>query len=38
MHYESVNPAEMENSLHQYAATLINAGKINEAWQVLLTV
>ncbi len=35
--YYSVSPAEMENELHVYAKELLNAGKIYEAWQVLLT-
>ncbi|NCI47675.1 flavin reductase family protein [Sediminibacterium soli] len=35
--YYSVNPAEMEKELHKYAAALLSQGKINEAWQVLLT-
>ncbi|HEY1019373.1 MAG TPA: flavin reductase family protein [Sediminibacterium sp.] len=34
--YFSINPGEMENELHKYAATLLNQGKTSEAWQVLL--
>lgn len=34
--YFSVSPAEMEQELHRYAATLLNEGKVAEAWQVLL--
>ena len=34
--YFSVNPDEMEKELHKYAASLLNEGKVNEAWQVLL--
>lgn len=34
--YFSINPTEMENELHHYAATLLNDGKVKEAWQVLL--
>lgn len=34
--YFVVNPAEMEKELHRYAAELLNAGKVAEAWQVLL--
>lgn len=34
--YFSINPGEMENELHKYAATLLNQGKVAEAWQVLL--
>ena len=36
--YFSLNPVEMENELHLYAAALLNEGKINEAWQVLLAL
>ncbi len=36
--YYSVNPAEMENELHLHAAALLNEGKVNEAWQVLLAL
>ena len=35
--YYSINPDEMETELHKYAAELLNLGKIEEAWQVLLT-
>jgi flavin reductase (DIM6/NTAB) family NADH-FMN oxidoreductase RutF len=35
--YFSVNPADMETELHRYAAELLNAGKVAEAWQVLLS-
>ena len=34
--YFSVNPDEMDKELHQYAKELLDAGKVNEAWQVLL--
>jgi flavin reductase (DIM6/NTAB) family NADH-FMN oxidoreductase RutF len=34
--YYSVNPTEMEKELHLYAATLLDQGKVSEAWQVLL--
>lgn len=34
--YYSINPDEMEKELHLYAKTLLDTGKINEAWQVLL--
>ena len=34
--YYSINPEEMERELHIYAKTLLEAGKIYEAWQVLL--
>jgi hypothetical protein len=36
--YYSINPNEMENELHIYAAQLLNKGKVNEAWQVLLAL
>jgi flavin reductase (DIM6/NTAB) family NADH-FMN oxidoreductase RutF len=36
--YFSINPVDMEKEIHQYAAKLINEGKVNEAWQVLLGV
>lgn len=34
--YFSINPADMETEVHTYAAKLLEEGKINEAWQVLL--
>lgn len=34
--YYSVNPDEMEKELHTYAKNLLQQGKIQEAWQVLL--
>jgi flavin reductase (DIM6/NTAB) family NADH-FMN oxidoreductase RutF len=34
--YYSINPADMEKELHLYAAKLLDAGKVQEAWQVLL--
>ena len=34
--YFSINPVDMENELHQYAKELLDAGKVKEAWQVLL--
>lgn len=34
--YYSLNPEEMEQELHRYAKKLLDAGKVNEAWQVLL--
>jgi flavin reductase (DIM6/NTAB) family NADH-FMN oxidoreductase RutF len=34
--YYSINPEEMEKELHSYAKELLEAGKVNEAWQVLL--
>lgn len=36
--YYSVNPAEMENELHAYAAKLLDENKVHEAWQVLLAM
>jgi flavin reductase (DIM6/NTAB) family NADH-FMN oxidoreductase RutF len=35
--YYSLTPDEMETELHRHAKTLLDAGKIEEAWQVLLT-
>lgn len=34
--YYSLNPAEMEEELHRYAKELLDAGKVQEAWQILL--
>jgi len=34
--YYSINPDEMEKELHSYAQKLLNTGKMQEAWQVLL--
>jgi hypothetical protein len=34
--YFSVNPADMEKELHNYAARLLDENKVDEAWQVLL--
>jgi len=34
--YFSVDPEDMEKELHSYAARLLNDGKVDEAWQVLL--
>ena len=34
--YYSINPDEMDKELHSYAKDLLDAGKVNEAWQVLL--
>lgn len=36
--YYSISPDEMEKELHIYAKALLDAGKVNEAWQVLLSV
>ncbi|MDN3659304.1 flavin reductase family protein [Ferruginibacter paludis] len=36
--YYSINPDEMEKELHIYAARLLNEGKVDEAWQVLLAL
>jgi flavin reductase (DIM6/NTAB) family NADH-FMN oxidoreductase RutF len=36
--YFSISPEEMENELHTYARELLNAGRVQEAWQVLLTL
>ncbi len=34
--YYAINPADMEKELHLYAAELLNDGKMEQAWQVLL--
>lgn len=34
--YFSINPDEMDQELHKYAKELLDTGKVNEAWQVLL--
>lgn len=34
--YYSINPEDMEKELHSYAKKLLAAGKVKEAWQVLL--
>jgi len=36
--YYAVNPADMETELHTYAQKLLNEGKVQEAWQVLLAL
>jgi hypothetical protein len=36
--YYSLSPDEMEYELHNYAKKLLEAGKVNEAWQVLLAL
>lgn len=36
--YFSVDPNEMEKELHQYARRLLDEGKVEEAWQVLLAI
>jgi len=34
--YYSISPAEMEKEVHTYSKELLDSGKVNEAWQVLL--
>jgi hypothetical protein len=34
--YYNLNPDEMEKELHTYAKSLLEQGKIREAWQILL--
>ena len=34
--YFSINPDDMDKELHSYAKELLDAGKVQEAWQVLL--
>ena len=36
--YYSIDPNEMEEELHVYAKELLEAGKLREAWQVLLAL
>jgi flavin reductase (DIM6/NTAB) family NADH-FMN oxidoreductase RutF len=36
--YYAHNPTDMEQELHIYAAQLLNQNKVDEAWQVLLTL
>ena len=36
--YYSINPEDMEKEIHRYAHELLEMGKVEEAWQVLLTV
>ena len=36
--YYSINPDEMEKELHLYAKKLLEENRINDAWQVLLSV
>jgi flavin reductase (DIM6/NTAB) family NADH-FMN oxidoreductase RutF len=36
--YYSVDPNEMEKELHLYAKSLLDEGKVYDAWQVLLSV
>ena len=35
--YYSLMPDEMDAEIHRYAGELLDKGKVNEAWQVLLT-
>jgi flavin reductase (DIM6/NTAB) family NADH-FMN oxidoreductase RutF len=36
--YYAINPDEMEKELHIYATRLLNEGKVDDAWQVLLAL
>ncbi len=36
IHYFSINPEEMEKEIHRYAQELLEKGRVNDAWQVLL--
>ena len=36
--YFSINPDEMEKELHTYAKELLDTGKVQEAWQILLAL
>lgn len=35
--YFSINPDEMDKELHLYAKELLDAGRVKEAWQILLS-
>ena len=35
--YYSLTPEEMDTEIHRYASELLNEGKVDEAWQVLLS-
>lgn len=35
--YYSINPDDMDREIHVYAAQLLKEGKLNEAWQILLS-
>lgn len=35
--YFALTPDEMDVELHKYASQLLTEGKVNEAWQILLT-
>jgi hypothetical protein len=35
--YYAINPSEMDQELHKYAAELLNEEKVQAAWQVLLS-
>lgn len=35
--YYSLTPGEMDTEIHRYASELLNEGKVEEAWQVLLS-
>jgi len=37
VHYYSLNTQDMEMEMHRYAKKLLDAGKVTEAWQVLLS-
>ncbi|MCP9752114.1 flavin reductase family protein [Ferruginibacter sp. HRS2-29] len=38
VHYYSLNTQDMEIEMHRYAKKLLDAGKVTEAWQVLLSI
>jgi hypothetical protein len=37
IYYYSLNPQDMERETHLYAASLLDNGKTDDAWQVLLS-
>ena len=38
LQYFSMNPEDLEQEMQRYAGKLLDAGKVNEAWQVLLSI
>lgn len=37
LQYYSLTPEEMDAEIHRYASELLNEGKVDDAWQVLLS-
>ena len=36
--YYAINPIELQEEIHRYAKELLDCGKVNEAWQILLSI